>query len=182
MPSNDREVWVAILSEGTGPKELLYLAYAIYSFEKYEWYNKIERDRGEPPTAKEIDEWISQITESRIRGWRDNAGRAFDAVAQDYMKVQLTRNRQDIIDSHVINSVESNLGQYSRQFHQCLTELRKSSSFGKQLAIGVFIAIMSPIILGLIILAVEAADLWPTPTGITHLVHPQPSEGHARLP
>jgi hypothetical protein len=173
MPSNDREIWVSIVSGNTHPPELNYLTYAIYSFEKYEWYDQIEKVKGKSPTPDEINEWISQITETRIKAWRESSARTFDLAARAYMKDYLVQERQTAINDRVIASVQSSLDNFSVNLRGGLAELRKASSFRNQLLIGFVIAILSPIILGVVILAVQAADLWPTPTGVTHIFQPR---------
>jgi hypothetical protein len=175
MPSNDRELWVAILSDN-GSEELNYLTYAKYSFEKYEWYDLFEKHKGKPPTAAEIDDWISQITAVRIRTWRENAARAFDVAARDYMKNQIMQERRDAVNDRIVTSIEDSLTRYDTQFRECLTEVRNSSSLRNQILVGFVTALLSPLILGLGILAIQAADLWPAPTGINMFFHPRTSE------
>ena len=102
MPKNDREVWDLVVSGSHGNskfRELNYLTYAIYSFEKFEWYEQIEKEKSQPPSATEINEWISQITETRVKAWRESAARTFDEAARSYQKDELERNRRAIIDS-----------------------------------------------------------------------------------
>jgi hypothetical protein len=176
MPTNDREVWVNIVSGNGQAPELNYLTYAIYSFEKYEWYDQMEKTKGKAPTPGEINDWISQITETRTKAWRDSAARAFDLAARTYMKDFLIQERQAAANERVVTSIQSSLDQFSRAFQNCLAELRKSNSFGKQLFVGFIIAILSPVILGLLILSIQAADLWPNATGFTRLFHPKASD------
>jgi hypothetical protein len=173
MPSNDRDVWVAIVS-GSGQPELQYLTYAIYSFEKYEWYGQIEAKKGKPPTPEEFNDWISQITESRIKGWRESAAKTFDVAARTYMKDYIAQERQSAINDHVVTSTDANLNRYAATLRKSLDEFHKATSLGKQLLIAVIIAILSPIILGLLILAIQAADLWPA--AVSNVFHPRPTE------
>jgi hypothetical protein len=182
MPRNDRDVWLAIVSGDSGQDELHYLAYAIYSFEKYEWYNQIEKQAGNPPTAAEIDVWIAQITEIRIKGWRENAARLFDVAARAYMKDQVARERQDNIDKSILLYVKSSLDTYDVEFKKSLDETRKSSAFGRQLMVGLLSGLLSPIMLGLIILAIQAADLWPSATGLAHFFGSRPQETQNKSP
>lgn len=166
MPRNDREIWLTIISDPPGAPELNYLTYAIYSFEKYEWYGQIEKQRGNPPTPVEIDEWISQITEFRIKAWRENAARTFDVAARTYMQDEFSRERQHFVDDHVITSVNA-----------VLASVKRALAFRNQLFTAFVIAILSPVILGLIILSIQAADLWPTASGLSHFFRP-----HDELP
>lgn len=167
MPSNDREVWVAIVSGNGDAPELNYLTYAIYSFEKYEWFDQTERAKGKPPTAGEINDWIVQITETRIKAWRESAARTFDLAARTYMRDEVTRERQAAVEDRLISTVKVSLDSFSK-------ELGKSGSLWRQIIIGFFIAILSPIILGVIILALQAADRWPTPGGVAQSVGGRP--------
>jgi hypothetical protein len=182
MPSNDREVWVSIVSENGQLPELNYLTYAIYSFEKYEWFDQIERTKGKPPTPVEINDWISQITETRIRVWREGAARTFDSAARIYMKDYLLQERRVAVNDQVVTSVQSSLDDFARNLREGLEKQQKTGSFRNQLFTGFIIAILSPIILGVFILALQAADLWPTATGVTKMFpsrHSEPSAAGA---
>lgn len=115
MPSNDREVWVSIVSGNGQAPELNYLTYATYSFEKYEWYDQIEKTKGKPPTAGEINDWISQITETRIKAWRETSARAFDLAARTYMNDEMRQERQAAANDKVVTSIQSSLNQFSEK-------------------------------------------------------------------
>jgi hypothetical protein len=158
MPRNDREVWDLVVSDSHGNsnlRELDYITYAIYSFEKFEWYEQIERQKNQPPSAAEINDWISQITATRVKGWREAAARTFDEAARTYQKDEFERNRQAIIDSSVVKEVKG-----------ISDSVRKSTSFGAALFSSFLTAILTPIILGLIIVGIRAFDLWPTPAQV----------------
>lgn len=171
MPNSDHDFWASIVSTDPDQEALHYLTYAKYSFEKYEWYEQFERQTGKAPTESEINGWISQITDARIRAWREAAARTFDVAAREYLKNEIIREKQQIIDNSVVSVVESRL-----------RDIQNASSFGKQLFIGFVIAILSPIILGLVIIAIQAADLWPTATGVAHLFGSQSSHDASKPP
>ena len=102
------------------------------------------------------------------------------------MKDYLLQERQTAVNDRVITSVQSSLDKFSLDLRAGLAELRKAGSFRNQLLIGFVIAIRSPIILGVVILAIQAADLWPTPTGVTHIFQSRqpgtPATGAAHNP
>jgi len=130
--------------------------------------DQIEKQRGRPPSSAETNDWISQITAFRISQWRENAARAFDAAARAYMHDHIIQAQQGIIDNHVVNTLDNHFTEVRRS----LDKIEQDGSFGKQIFIGFLGAILSPVILGLIILAIQAADLWPTPSGLSKFFHP----------
>jgi hypothetical protein len=165
MPHNDREIWDDIVA-GPGITELQYLTYAIYSFEKFEWYEQFEKQKGIAPTSKEIDEWISQITAIRIKTWRESAAAIFDKTARVYLKDEMDKERQKIANDSVTATVRDHLAEFKSDLQRNTATLEKSSSFKTTLTAALITAIITPIILGVLILAIQAADLWPTPTQI----------------
>lgn len=169
MPKNDREVWDLVVSGSHGNskfRELNYLTYAIYSFEKFEWYEQIEKEKSQPPSATEINEWISQITETRVKAWRESAARTFDEAARSYQKDELERNRRAIIDSSIVSELRHDLNEFKSIVQNIAENVRKSTSFGGALFLSFLTAILTPIILGLIIVGIRAFDLWPTPAQV----------------
>ena len=173
MPTNDRDVWVDILS-GSEPSELQYLTYAIYSFEKYEWYKQFEAKKGVPPTPAEFNDWISQITESRIKVWRENAAKFFAEAAATYMRDYIAQERQNALNDHLITLIDTKLDKNAEALRDRLDLFSRATALWKQILVAVVIAILSPIILGLLILAIQAADLWPA--AVSNVFHPGPTE------
>jgi hypothetical protein len=182
MPSDDRDVWVAIVSDKTRARELQYLTYAIYSFERYEWYEQMEKERGKVPTPHEINDWIAQITKTRIQVWGDSAARTFDSAARAYLEDEFAKKRQEILDNSVVSRIKESLETFGEDLRNAVATVQKSSSFGNVLFTSFIAAILAPIILGLIILAIQAADLWPTSGAIEKLFHHETTDEHPSAP
>jgi hypothetical protein len=173
MSTNDRDLWTEISSVNSGFRELNYLTYAIYSFEKFEWYEQVSSQRGTPPSEQELNEWISQITGTRIKVWGESAARTFDAAARTYLKDEIDKRCQEAAQNGVISRIKEEMANFKTTLESSTKDVRKSSSFPTVLFISLVTAILTPIILGLAIVGVRAADLWPTPSQIEHFFNPE---------
>jgi hypothetical protein len=200
MADNDRDIWNEIQAlPGLSP-ELRYLSYAIYSSEKFDWVQQFEKRNTRVPTQAEIDQWISQVTALRVGSWRDAATRTFDNAARTYMESDFEKRylkdklvlrvdevakdlsgQVSAVQAEVTNRVGSMQADLTNRVGSVRDEIKKGSSFGNAFLISVLTAILTPLILGLIVVLIRAADLWPTPTQIekyfdraTHTGAPSP--------
>lgn len=162
MPSNDREMWKAISGQKASSAEVNYLTYAIYAFEKYDWVQSFETSNGTPPSAQDTDNWITQITDHRIAVWRDSAVRFFDGAARAYLATEIERQKKDAVDQSILNEIRN-------RDQVIFAELRKASVWYKQIGVALVTAILAPLIIGALIVAARAYDLFmPTSTGVSN--------------
>lgn len=159
MPRDDREVFEHLCADKLTSREIGYLAYAKYAFEKYEWMQDYQAERGEMPSQAEIDAWISQITRSRFVVMREEAARLFDVAAREYLKADIEAEKEKAVNKSI------------------LAEVRAAGSVWKQLLIAVFTSILAPLILGGVIVAALTWDRFaPTAAGVAERLRNPPQQ------
>ena len=96
MPGNPREVFEAFTREGgEDPPEVALLAYGAFAAELYEWVEHEEQRQGRPPTDEEINAWIAQIPDARLKRIRDEALESFGLAAKTFLEPEILRQRQE---------------------------------------------------------------------------------------
>jgi hypothetical protein len=156
MPANDREVWNYLRGDVETPTELDFISYSIYAFEKYDWVEQFEKDTGHIPSQADIDQWISHITPNRFNSIRKAAAELFDIAARRYLADEIAEERQHAVDTSILDAVKS------------------ASAFWKQAALALITAILAPLIIGGMILAVGAYDhFYPTATDVSRALPPR---------
>ena len=129
MPGNPREVFEAFTREGgEDPPEVALLAYGAFAAELYEWVEHEEQRQGRPPTDEEINAWIAQIPDARLKRIRDEALESFGLAAKVFLEPEILRQRQEAVD------------------HSILAEIRRFTSgfraFGFNVAAGIVAAFL----------------------------------------
>jgi hypothetical protein len=66
MPANDEEVFAYFRRDPNSDPAVDALAYASFSFDKYEWMAKREEIAGTAPTGEQVNQWISELPDSRL--------------------------------------------------------------------------------------------------------------------
>jgi len=85
MPASDREVFDYFRRDPRSPPAADALAYASFSFDKYEWMAKREEISGTAPTGEQVDQWISELPYSRLDEIQHNALEFFEQTLSDYV-------------------------------------------------------------------------------------------------
>jgi hypothetical protein len=84
MARNLREVF-EFFAHGTGEDyapEVALLAFGAFAAELYEWSDHEQRRRGGPPTTEDVEAWIMQIPDARLRRIREETQEAFGLAAR----------------------------------------------------------------------------------------------------
>ena len=145
MPSSDKEVFDLIRRDPESSTELDFLTYAMYAFEKYQWFDHFESLNGRLPERGEIDAWIGQLTEFRFRSMREEAARLFDEAARTYLSDYIAEEKRLAIERSIV------------------AEVKASGGFWRQMSIALMTAILAPLIIGAMIAAALTYDkLTPT--------------------
>lgn len=92
MPGNPREVFETLTQEGgEDPPEVALLAYGAFAAELYEWVEHEEHRQGRPPSDEEINAWIAQIPDARLKRIRDEALESFGLAAKAFLEPEILR-------------------------------------------------------------------------------------------
>jgi hypothetical protein len=136
MAKDDREVFqhLCAVSEDLS-EEIAFLTYAIYAREKYEWFARRTDETGTAPSLTDVNRWIADITESRYVSMRERAAQLFDAASWQYLRPKIEVDREDFLRKSI------------------LTEVRAAGALWRQLFFSVVAAILTPLILGVVIVA-----------------------------
>ena len=154
MPKNDREVFEHLIADDETPVHVDFLAYAVFAHEKREWIRLWEQQHGgTAPTQPDIDNWISNLTESQFLGMRVNAERFFLAAADEYLEQQLTVEREAMLRSAIVS------------------EVRSAGDWRRQLGMALLTATVAPLILGGVIYAIALYSAYVTPTDVARRLH-----------
>ena len=155
MINSDREVFEHIGQNPETGLEIDFLTYAIYAYEKYQWMELFKQQTGDYPTEEEAVRWISQITNFRFAGYREDAARLFDSAARSYMAEEIEREKQRAVRESILN------------------EVRAAASWWRQTGIALITAILAPLIIGsLIVGALWYDQLMFTATDVVHRLEP----------
>ena len=137
MPRNDREVFDAITT-GDSPAHIDLLTYALFAAEKKEWMLHFGSANDRPPEQAEIDGWIANVSEYQFTRMRAAALDFFVESAENYLQERIAQHKEDILNTAVV------------------AQVRAASSWWKQLALSLLAAIVAPLILGLVLVAINA--------------------------
>jgi len=85
MPANDREVFAYFRRDPSSPPAVDALAYASFSFDKYEWMAKRKEISGTAPTGEQVDQWISELPNSRLDEMQRSAFEFFQRTIAKYV-------------------------------------------------------------------------------------------------
>lgn len=159
MPNNDREVFEHLTStEGTS-LQIDFLTYAVFASEKREWIKLFEsRNAGRSPSQSDIDNWISNLTDSQFTGMRIGAQGFFVEAANSFFEDRLEAERAEILRSAVVREVKS------------------ASAWWKQLVMALITAIVAPLILGGLLAAGYFWSLLPSPGDLANRLRPHQVE------
>ena len=133
------------------PVEIDLLTYAVFAFEKYQWFEQVEKSTGSPPNAVDIERWIADITPLRFSNMREEAARLFDATARRYLAPVMEEQTAKAINESI------------------LAEVKSAGSVWRQALIALIMAILAPVIIGGVIAAVLTYDRnAPSATEVLH--------------
>lgn len=138
MPQNDIEVFEHLIADPQAAEHIDYLSYAIYTHEKYSWINHFTDSRGRRPTQGEIDTWISNLTDQQLERFMRTAAETFDQAARAYLAEEIATEQDKVFQRDLLSAV------------------RTAGSLRRQVGLALFTSILTPIILGLAILALSA--------------------------
>ncbi len=157
MPNNDREVFERLTSEPDTEIAQDFLTYAIFAHEKGQWIELFQsRNGGQDPNQVDIDNWISNLTDSQFLSMRQSARTFFVEAAEAFFEARLEAERDSILREAIIS------------------EVRSASDWRKQLGMALLTTIAAPLILGgLIALGLFISTL-PTPADIARFFHSTP--------
>jgi hypothetical protein len=108
MPANPRDVFEAF-TRGNGeddPPEVALLAYGAFSAELYEWVEHEEQRQGRPPKDEEINAWIAQIPDARLKRIRDEALESFGLAARAFLEREILRQRKEAVDQSILSEIQ----------------------------------------------------------------------------
>lgn len=142
MPKSDLEVFEYLSSDPQTSLHVDYLTYAIFTHDKHSWIAHFEAQHGRLPTQEEIDTWISNITEQQFGRMMDAAVEFFDNAARAYLADELATEQEKTFQGTLVKTVTQGL------------------SFKRQLGLSLLSSILSPIILGLILVSIVNYDRW----------------------
>ncbi len=149
MPNNDREVFEHLTSAPDTSIHVDFLTYAVFAHEKREWMKLWESQHaGASPSQADIDNWITNITESLYASMRTEGERFFLEAADAYLEQQLADERRNILRDAIVS------------------EVRAASVWWKQLGMALMTAIVAPLILGGIIYAAGLYSRYVTPADV----------------
>lgn len=136
MPRNDREVFAYLVENDDAPLQIDYLTFAIFAHEKREWAKLYESQHAQQaPSQADIDNWISNLTESQFVGMRSSAESFFIEAANVYFQDRLEAEREAILRSAIVS------------------EVKAAGAWWKQVGIALLTTIVSPLIIGVVIAA-----------------------------
>jgi hypothetical protein len=158
VASSDRDVFDKLTSDPESSREIDFIAYAMFAYEKSEWMRHWEKSKGQPPTSTEIDNWISNLTDYQFNQMRAKAFEFFDTAARDYLADEIEAARQEALRSAIV------------------TEVKASGGFWRQLSLALITAVLAPIIIGgVIALSLIYNDWFPTVRAISGAEQPAKS-------
>ena len=91
MPDGDREVFDYFRSAESTSAEIDYLAFASYSYDKFDWMDHFEGLNGRSPTAEEVQNWVRQLPPARLDEMREWAETFFDRAARAYLESEIKK-------------------------------------------------------------------------------------------
>ena len=148
MPSNDREVFQHVQSKDETELASDFMTYAVFAGEKQQWMELWESKHQRPPTQDEIDNWISNLTDSQFTAMRASADVFLGTVIEDYTKERIEAERVDILRNAIVR------------------EVRSAGVWWRQLAIALITAILAPLIIGAVLAAGFYFSHLPTPADV----------------
>jgi hypothetical protein len=138
MPRSDREVFDHLTSDSTTEPHIDLLTYAQFAAEKKEWMLLFEKSNDRPPSQAEIDAWIAGVTDYQFNRMRSAALDMFSESAESYLAQRIADEKEKLLTSTLVSQVKA------------------ATSFWKQFGLAVLTAILAPLILGLVLVAINA--------------------------
>lgn len=107
MPANPREVFDFLTKESgeEHPQEVNLLAYGAFAAELYEWVEHEEHRQGRSPTEDEVNAWIAQLPDNRLRRIRDEALESFGLAAKEFLRPEVERQRREAVERSILAEV-----------------------------------------------------------------------------
>jgi hypothetical protein len=131
MPRSDIEVFDYLTSSSeTTTAEIDYLTYALFAYRKRQWIDHFTSGNGKEPTQRDIDGWISQLTDYEFVQMRKQAAEFFKDAAEEYLRDYVSQQRAEAVE------------------HSILSEVRIFTSPWRHVSIALLMAIVAPLILG----------------------------------
>lgn len=163
MPRNDRDVFAYLVGNEGSTLQIDYLTFALFAHEKREWIRLYEsQHEDQSPSQAEIDNWISNLTDSQFVSMRSSAESFFVEAATAYFEDRLEAEREAILRSTIVS------------------EVRAAGAWWKQVGIALLTTIVSPLIIGVIIAAAYFYDKHMfTPTSIADHFKPAAQENYS---
>ena len=145
MPDADKRVFDYFASNEDTAEEVDYLAFASYAFAKFEWFEKFLVQNGVEPTRAEIDKWIAELPDSRLKEIHDNASRVFRNAARLYMDDRVKLAEAKAVSASIRDEVKR---------HNEVLEgyVRRATSFKDNLPANIGVGILSSVIFSVVII------------------------------
>ena len=148
-----------------------FVAYGLFWAELDAWIRHQVKDGKPYPTPQEIDDHIAHnIPESHFIDIENNALELFVEVSLDILKETIDEKIREAVDQSVVHEVKA---------HQegALAEFRKSGNLWRQLGMALITAIVAPLILGAILVLINAYSHYASPADVaTHMAAPAPAQ------
>ena len=149
MAASDQEVFERFLKDPDLTREEGLLAFASYSADKYEWIAHREASDGHPPSDADVERWIRDLPDTRLKAIQDQAVAGFDVAARAYM--------QSVIEEASKRAVDTSI----------LAEVKRLTSFGATFWLNVLVGVVSSAAFAFIVLAAAIiADKDPSLIGL----------------
>lgn len=125
------------------------LAFASYSADKYEWIAHREATDNYPPSDADVERWIRDLPDTRLKAIQDQAVAGFDVAARAYMQSVIEETSRKAVDISI------------------LAEVKRMTSFGATFWLNVLVGVVSSAAFAIIVLAAAViADKDPSLIGL----------------
>ncbi len=160
MPANDKEVFDYFGKDPATRREIDFLAYASFAFDKFAWMDRFQELHDRSPTAEEIDAWINQLPESRLDEIQEWAVRFFDDAATAYADEKIRQATEQAVRESILNEVRAHTT-------NVLNTVQSATSFKntwwQQLLVGLFASFLVALLI-IVASAIFARD--PSPLAL----------------
>jgi hypothetical protein len=149
--NSDKDVFDFMRSDPETALILDLLTFAAYSEKKYRWMEKYKDLNGRYPDHSEITRWISELPHEDLYEMRGTAIDFFDDAARKYLADEIEEKIENEKKSTLNNEILRSVGEIYKKSIE-------SSSFSRQLLFSFITAILVPIILGVMVVAINKFD------------------------
>src|SRR5689334_3250437 len=109
MANSPREVFDLFTREvgEDYPPEAALLAFGAFSAELYEWMQHEEARAERALTPEDVNAWVAQIPEPRLKRIRDEALESFGLAARSFLEPEIQRQREEAVNASILAEVKS---------------------------------------------------------------------------